>query len=48
MTSDRLVQAVEGAGNILSSYHATVVPNGTLTVKAGDGGGQRSFWKSFK
>jgi copper chaperone CopZ len=36
VTRDQLVQAVASAGNILSSYRATVVPNGTLgTQKEG-------------
>ncbi|MGH7206793.1 MAG: cation transporter [Nitrospiraceae bacterium] len=32
VTGEQLVQAVAHAGNILSSYRATVVPNGTLTA----------------
>jgi copper chaperone CopZ len=33
---DQLVQAVAGAGNILSAYRATVVPNGSLTDRTGE------------
>ncbi len=32
VTGEQLVQAVAHAGNILSSYRATVGPNGTLTA----------------
>lgn len=39
VSGDQLVHAVAGAGTILSSYRATVVPNGTLT--ASDGGTSR-------
>ena len=33
VTGEQLMQAVSQAGNILSSYRATVVPNGTLTAE---------------
>ena len=49
VTRDQLVQAVSSAGNILSSYRATVVPNGTLTAQAGEkGGGWNWFGNLFK
>ncbi len=44
VTPDQLVQAVASAGNILSSYRASVVPNGTLTGKADEQGGR---WNWF-
>jgi hypothetical protein len=44
-----LTQAVASAGNILSSYRASVVPNGTLTAKAGElGWGWNLFENLFK
>ena len=49
VTRDQLVQAVASAGNILSSYRASVVPNGTLTAQAGEqGGGWNWFGNLFK
>ncbi|MCI0428437.1 MAG: cation transporter [Nitrospiraceae bacterium] len=33
VSNEQLAQAVASAGNILSSYRASVVPNGTLTAK---------------
>lgn len=49
VTHDQLVQAVASAGNILSSYRATVVPNGTLTARAAEqDGGWNWFWNLFK
>ncbi len=49
VSGDQLVQAVASAGTILSSYRATVVPNGTLTVRAGEHDGAMSwFWNLFK
>lgn len=49
VTRDQLVQAVSSAGNILSSYRTTVVPNGTLTAQAGEkGGGWNWFGNLFK
>lgn len=44
VTPDQLVQAVASAGNILSSYRASVAPNGTLTAKGGE---QVGGWKWF-
>lgn len=39
VTHDQLIKAVESASTLLSSYHATVVPNGTLSeASAGTGG----------
>jgi copper chaperone CopZ len=43
VTPDQLIQAVASAGNILSSYRASVVPNGTLTAEAGEQG-RRWHW----
>jgi copper chaperone CopZ len=49
VTRDQLVQAVASAGNILSSYRASVVPNGTLTAQAGEQvGGWNWFGNLFK
>lgn len=49
VSHDQLTQAVASAGNILSSYRASVVPNGTLTAKAGEqGGGWNWFERLFK
>jgi copper chaperone CopZ len=49
VTPDQLIQAVASAGNILSSYRARVVPNGTLTAEAGEqGGGWNWFENLFK
>jgi copper chaperone CopZ len=49
VSHDQLTQAVASAGNILSSYRASVVPNGTLTAKAGEqGGGWNWFENLFK
>lgn len=43
VSNEQLAQAVASAGNILSSYRASVVPNGTLTAKA-DEQGERWNW----
>lgn len=43
-THEQLIRAVASAGNILSSYRATVVPNGTLTTEAAEQGG---LWSRF-
>lgn len=40
-----LVRAVTGADNILSSYQATVVPNGTLAVESSASNGADSWWR---
>lgn len=45
VTRDQLVQAVASAGNILSSYRASVVPNGTLTA---DSAGHDGAWSWFR
>jgi len=46
---DQLVQAVASAGNILSSYQASVVPNGTLAAGVGEhDGGSSWFWNLLK
>ena len=39
VTGDQLANAVAGAGNILSSYRAIVVPNGTLATESAEPGG---------
>jgi copper chaperone CopZ len=39
VTGDQLVKAVAGAGNILSSYRAIVVPNGSLAPVSAEPGG---------
>lgn len=49
VTREQLVQAVTKAGNILTSYRASVVPNGTLTAdSAGHDRGWSWFWNLFK
>lgn len=49
VTPDQLVQAVASAGNILSSYRASVVPNGTLTAESAEHEGAWSrFWNLVK
>ncbi|OQW35739.1 MAG: hypothetical protein A4E20_09135 [Nitrospira sp. SG-bin2] len=45
VSQEQLVKAVASAGNILSSYRATVVPNGTLTAQAGE---KSVGWKWFE
>jgi len=47
VTPDRLIQAVASAGNLLSSYRARVVPNGTLTAKAGEQGGRWNWFENL-
>jgi copper chaperone CopZ len=49
VSKEQLTQAVASAGNILSTYRASVVPNGSLTVGAveNDGVGSR-FRNLFK
>ena len=44
VSQEQLVKAVASAGNILSSYRATVVPNGTLSAQAGE---KSVGWKWF-
>jgi copper chaperone CopZ len=44
-TSEDLVRAVADAGNILSSYRAIVVPNGTLTAESSVPNGADSWWR---
>lgn len=44
VSKEQLTQAVASAGNILASYRASVVPNGTLTAKADEQGGR---WNWF-
>lgn len=39
VTGDQLVKTIAGAGNILSSYQATVVPNGSLAPASAEPGG---------
>lgn len=49
VSQEQLVRAVASAGNILSSYRASVVPNGTLTARAAEHDGAWSwFWNLFK
>lgn len=49
VTTDQLVQAVASAGNILSSYRAIVVPNGTLGAGVGEhDAGSSWFWNLFR
>ena len=44
VSKEQLTQAVASAGNILSSYRANVVPNGSLTVGAAEKDG---VWSQF-
>jgi copper chaperone CopZ len=49
VTPDQLIQAVASAGNLLASYRARVVPNGTFTAEAGEQGrGWNWFENWFK
>lgn len=45
VSPDQLTKAVEGTSTLLSTYHATVIPNGTLTGKATSEDGLGSFFK---
>jgi copper chaperone CopZ len=47
VSPDQLVKAVEGGGSLLSTYRATVIPNGTLTGEAGREDGVGSFFKEL-
>lgn len=49
VSQEQLIKAVASAGNILSSYRATVIPNGTLAAQSGEkGGGGKWFGNLFK
>jgi copper chaperone CopZ len=49
VSNEQLVQAVASAGNILSSYRASVVPNGALTAEnAGHQGAWSQFWNLLR
>jgi copper chaperone CopZ len=49
VSQEQLVQAVASAGNILSSYRATVVPNGSLSARTAETDGTENwFLKLFK
>lgn len=43
--SEDLMRAVAGAGNLLLSYQALVVPNGTLTAESSPGNDTESWWR---
>lgn len=45
VSPDQLIKAVEGAGTLLSTYHATVIPNGALTGKTTSEDGVGSLFK---
>lgn len=46
---EQLIQAVASAGNILSSYRASVVPNETLMARTAERDGSWSwFWDLFR
>jgi copper chaperone CopZ len=45
VSQEQVIKAVASAGNILSSYRATVIPNGTLAAQAGE---QSEEWKWFR
>ncbi len=47
VSHDQLVKAVESASSLLSTYHATVVPNGTLPDEAQSGDGIGSWFKKL-
>lgn len=44
VSREQLVGAVASAGNILSSYRATVVPNGALTDRTSERDGARNWF----
>lgn len=45
--SDQLVQAIRGASNVFDTYKATVIPNGSLSIKKKEGSAFRDFWSSL-
>jgi len=45
VSHDQLVKAVESASTLLSSYRATVIPNGSLPEAGGREDGAGSFFK---
>ncbi len=47
VSPEQLVKAVEGTSTLLSTYHATVIPNGTLTGEATGEDGKGSFFKKL-
>jgi copper chaperone CopZ len=47
VTPDQLSKAVESAGTLLSTYHATVVPNGALSEASTSTGGVGEFLKGM-
>ena len=47
VTGEQLMQAVAHAGNMLSSYRATLVPNGTLAAEAGKEGGIGNWFRKL-
>ncbi len=49
VSHEQLIRAVAKAGNVFSSYHVTIVPNSTLTDRAGEQDGAWSwFLNRFK
>jgi copper chaperone CopZ len=42
---EQLVKAVEGTSTLLSTYHATVIPNGTLPKASNGAGGLTDLFK---
>ncbi|WP_447973872.1 heavy-metal-associated domain-containing protein [Nitrospira sp. Kam-Ns4a] len=49
VSHEQLIQAVASAGTILSSYRASVVPNGTLMARSAEQEGPWSWvWDRFK
>lgn len=44
VSQEQLIKAVASTGKILSSYRATVIPNGTLAAQAGE---KSEGWKWF-
>ena len=44
VSQEQLIKAVASAGNILASYRATVIPNGTLAAQASE---KSEGWKWF-
>lgn len=44
---DQLVQAIRGASNVFDTYKATVIPNGSLTMKKNEGSLFGNFWSSL-
>ena len=47
VSPDQLLKAVESAGTLVSTYHASVIPNGRLTQAGDSGNGTESLLKKL-